>query len=88
MFEHTLTTLLQIVIVIDLVGAAAYFVLAGLRRNRRRAGVTPTGLAGQAPAGGWASPWGAPPQPQPAVTADSEFGQLRRILDSYREGLG
>ncbi len=88
MFEHTLTSLLQIVIVIDLVGAAAYFVLAGLRRNRRRAAAAPAGLAGQAPGSRWTSSWGAAPQPQPAVAADGEFGQLRRILDSYREGLG
>jgi hypothetical protein len=35
MFDEFLTTLLQIFIVIDLIGAVAYFALGALRRKRR-----------------------------------------------------
>ena len=44
MFDHLLTNLLQIVIVIDVLGAIAYFALGGLRKQKR--GATPIEIKG------------------------------------------
>ena len=88
MFDHTLTSLLQIVVVVDLLGAAAYFVLAGMRRSRRRGLPSESrpsaARMGQEP---WDRLWGPQQQPQPAVASDGDYGQLRSMLDSYRDGL-
>ena len=44
MFDHFLTNLLQIVIVIDVLGAIAYFALGALRKQKR--GATPIEIKG------------------------------------------
>lgn len=88
MFENTLTSLLQIVIVVDLLGAAAYFVLAGMRQHRRRMAQpepAPAGLVVPMQQPFWARLWGRQPELVPA--SDGDYGELRRILDSFRDGL-
>jgi hypothetical protein len=84
MFDNMLTSLLQIVIVVDLLGAAAYFVLAGIRHRRRQA-AQPESLLDPARPPLWARMWGQRPQPVPAT--DGDYGLLRSMLDSFRDGL-
>lgn len=84
MFDNMLTSLLQIVIVVDLLGAAAYFVLAGMRHRRRQAAqLESLPVPAQPPF--WARVWGQ--RPQPALATDGDYGQLRSMLDSFRDGL-
>ena len=78
MLDHFLTSVLQLVIVIDILGVIAYFVLGGLKRGTTQ----PT--ASGSPF--WDRlPWRRPRAVAPAT--DGDFSQLRRVLYSYQEGL-
>jgi len=107
MFNDFLSSLLQIVIVLDLVGLVAYFVLAAVRPRRLRTEAVPE-LAPPpaATAAGWrgwtarvgleglgsrlSELWrrpGSRPATSPADSLEAAFGRLRRVLNSYQEGL-
>ncbi|MFA6110858.1 MAG: hypothetical protein WDA75_19020 [Candidatus Latescibacterota bacterium] len=88
MFDNTLTSLLQLVIVVDLLGAATYFVLAGMRQHRRRmARPEPSAETLVVPMRQpfWTRLWGR--QPELVLANEGDYGQLRRILDGFRDGL-
>ena len=82
MLDHFLTSLLQIIIVVDILGVVAYFVLGVLKPKPQKEAV---------PLRSGESIWTRLPwfrRPRPAVQAsDADFDQLRRILFSYQEGL-
>ena len=82
MLDHFLTSLLQLIIVVDILGAIAYFVLGALKPKPRKETVSLH--PGESI---WARlPWLH--RPRPVVQAsDTDFDQLRRILFSYQEGL-
>jgi len=89
MFDHFLTSILQVVIVLDVLGAITYFVLGGLKRRDRKAlEKAPAPLALQV------EPLQKPfwkrffwRQPHPVPATEGDFTQLQRILYSFREGL-
>ena len=81
MFDHFLTNLLQIVIVIDVLGAIAYFALGALRKQKR--GATPIEIKGP-------SLWQrlfAGQQPQTVPATDRDFARLQRVLYGFQNGL-
>ena len=89
MFDHFLSSILQVIIVIDVLGAIGYFVLGGLKHRNRKTSqaviqpspveVTPL----RQPF--WKRFWQRRPEPVPATEGD--FAQLQNILFSFREGL-
>ncbi|MBT4500950.1 MAG: hypothetical protein HOC74_24685 [Gemmatimonadetes bacterium] len=89
MFDNFLTSILQVVIVIDVLGAIAYFVLGGLKRKKRQA-LEQSGHAQPAEVIPLHEPfwkrfsWG---HPRPIPATEGDFDQLRQVLYSYREGL-
>jgi hypothetical protein len=96
MFDAFLTSLLKVVIVVDIVGAMAYFVLGALKRNKRRS-LEPD-AAGPSCAPAPRPPWSRrlalarwirwPSRgPRPVAATDSDFTRLRHILNSFEEGL-
>jgi hypothetical protein len=76
MFDQFLTSVLQIVIVVDVIGVIAYFVLSGMR-NKNNAGPSRSLLS--------YLPWHREPSLVPATS--SEFDQLRQVLYGFRQGL-
>lgn len=105
MFNDFLSSLLQIVIVIDVIGVVAYFVLTALRPRETEA---PSGRAPHPTLGPSRSERG----PRPALLTrvrtslgrlvprrtgrsthaasaglEASFDRLRRVLNSYQEGL-
>ena len=81
MFDHFLTTVLQIIIVVDVLGLIAYFILGALRPETQKQNLP---LPQRTPF--WNRlPW-RNSQAQ-VVATSSEFGKLKQILHSYREGL-
>ena len=101
MFDHFLTSILQVVIVVDILGAIAYFVLGGMKQKKRQAlqatlneqtvEVVPLRkplrerFASKSPFAFFKRFSRNRPRPVPANQGD--FDQLRRILYSYQEGL-
>lgn len=97
MFERFLTSVLQVIIVLDVIGAVAYFALGALKYRRRQAeaglylpaaparrpGVRER-LAASFPGFARMLPWR---RPRLALAGSSDFDQLRRVLHSFREGL-
>lgn len=80
MLDHFLSNLLQIVIVIDVLGAIAYFALGALRKKKRG----PVAIEIKGP-----SLWQrifARQQPQ-TVATDKDFAQLHRVLYGFQDGL-
>ena len=82
MLDHFLNHLLQIVIIIDVIGAIAYFALGALKKKKR--GPVPIDLKGP-------SLWQrlfARRQQQTAVNASQkDFAQLHRVLYGFQDGL-
>lgn len=91
MFDHFLTTLLQVFIVIDLVGAVAYFALGALRRKQR---ANEALLNPEPPAQPLAleldnrSFWQKllPNRPM-AFARSQDIDKLRQVLYSFQDGL-
>lgn len=85
MMDHFLNSLLQIIIVLDVLGLLAYFVLGGLKSKKKTAPVSV-----QAPAGpGF---WSRLRQRLPTRAGNREeldeaLGNLKRVLYSYQQGL-
>ena len=80
MFDHFLTNLLQIVIVIDVLGAIAYFALGA---SGSKSAVRPR-LKSRGPRSGSASLLASSPKPWPA---DRDFARLQRVLYGFQDGL-
>ena len=81
MFDHFLTYILQIVIVLDVLGAIAYFALGALRKQKRA--TPPIELKGP-------SLWQrlfTRSQPQPAPATDRDFARLHKVLYGFQVGL-
>ena len=99
MFDEFLTSLLKVVIVVDIVGAMAYFVLGALKRSKRQAQEPAAAADTRQPISRrhWWSPQLALSRlqairwprrkPRPVAATDSDFVRLRRILNSFQEGL-
>ena len=81
MFDHFLTTVLQIIIVIDVLGLIAYFVLGALRPETQKQNHSLPRSSSF-----WHRlPWRN--SQAPVAATNSEFGKLKEILNSYRQGL-
>ena len=81
MFDNILSSLLVIVIVLDIVGAIAYFALGALRKQKRD--LTPA--TDQTP-----SLWQrvfSRRQPQALAATEGDFAQLHRVLYGFQDGL-
>jgi hypothetical protein len=81
MFDHFLTTVLQIIIIVDVLGLIAYFVLGALRSKTQEQAV---------PQAQRFSIWDRLPwrRSRAAIPAtNSEFGQLKKVLFGFQEGL-
>lgn len=87
MFDHLLTLILQAVILIDLLGAIAYFILGGIRHKKQAAKAIPVAAPLVVPIRPpfWSRLFSRRTQPAPATQDD--FEQLRQILQSFQEGL-
>ena len=81
MFDQFLTSILQIVIIVDVLGVIAYFVLAGLRPKPAEADDSPRSLLNFLP---WRRQHRLAPVTRPTA---NEFDQLRQVLYGYRQGL-
>tara|TARA_Y100000588_G_scaffold280120_1_gene297066 strand:- start:574 stop:822 length:249 start_codon:yes stop_codon:yes gene_type:complete len=81
MFDQVLTSILQIVIVVDILGVIAYFVLAGLRPKQADSG------ASESPSLSSYLPWRRRCNLQPVRATATEFDQLRQVLYGFRSGL-
>lgn len=101
MFDYFLTSILQIVIVVDILGAIAYFVLGGLKQKRRQAlqavlneqtvEIVPLRKSLRERFAS-SNPFAFLKrcswiQPRSATANQGDFDQLRRILYSFQEGL-
>jgi len=82
MFDQFLTTILQIVIVVDVLGAIAYFALGGFKSKKNEKTVVL-----EAPTPSLWSRLLRRQQPQMAAASQSDFDNLRRVLYSYEESL-
>lgn len=79
MFDHFLTTVLQIIIVADVLGLIAYFVLGALKPQAREKNIP-------RPSSFWSRmPWGN--SKAPLAATHNEFGKLKDILHGYQQGL-
>ena len=96
MFNDFLTSLLQIVVVLDVLGVVAYFVLGALKPKSRTVATTPFGDTAEVRYPFWRralSHLKTPrlsPRRHLAATGDSmeaALGKLKRVLYSYQEGL-
>jgi hypothetical protein len=83
MFDHFLTTILQTILIFDVLAIAAYFVLGGLKRRTQIDSGRPLfGNLGHSLFERW--PWSR----EAAVPARAvDFADLRNVLYSFREGL-
>ena len=81
MLDHFLNHLLQIVIVIDVLGAIAYFALGALKK--KKLGPIPIDLKGPTL---WQRLF-ARRQQQTVNASDEDFAQLHRVLYSFQDGL-
>ena len=79
MLDQFLTTILHVVIVVDILGVIAYFVVGGLRTSPQQE-IKPRRTLSVL---GWL-PWR---RPQVVPATESEFSKLKRVLYSYKEGL-
>ncbi len=81
MFDQVLTSILQLVIVVDILGVIAYFVLAGLRQKQAESHVSESrSLVSYLP-------WRRRGNLQPVRATATEFDQLRQVLYGFRSGL-
>ena len=81
MLDHFLNNLLQIVIVIDVLGAIAYFALGALKKKKRVP--IPIDLKGPTL---WQRLF-ARQKPQTVPATDKDFARLQRVLYGFQEGL-
>jgi len=97
MFDEFLTSLLKVIIVVDVVGAIAYFVLGTLKRRKRQdleSGLEPEkpalraspGRRGALAVARWIPPWLRPGRKGIPAT-EAEYAQLRQALSSLTEDL-
>ena len=86
MLDHFLTSILQITIILDILGAIAYFVLGGFRPRTQKEVKSQTLREHRRTLGAlWERlPWRLA---QPVPASEIEFDQLKSILYSYQEGL-
>ena len=103
MFNEFLTQTLQVILVLDVVGVVAYFVLSARKRAHKPVFAEAIGSEPvAAPVSGDGSLWHKlihPRRASPALcptqtsgatqqpTLESSLGQLRRVLESYRTSL-
>jgi hypothetical protein len=93
-FDHLLTSVLQVVIVLDVLGLVAYFLLGGLKSRRQRKALQLAPVPVDAPASArslfhglsWRRAPSAAAVPA-AVSLEVAYADLRRVLDGYHEGL-
>ena len=88
MMDHFLNSLLQIVIVLDLLGLLAYFVLGALKRRKQAAEPVPALVMVEQRPGLWTrfrQRLSFHPGGQEDV--DAALDNLRRVLYSYQQGL-
>ena len=82
MFDQALTSILQIVIIVDILGVIAYFALGALRPTQKnRSHVSESRSPGSY------LPWQRRNKLQPIPATATEFDQLRRVLYGFRNGL-
>ena len=81
MFDHFLTYILQIVIVLDVLGAIAYFALGALRKQTRT--TPPNDHKGPTL---WQRLF-ARSQPQTVPAPDRDFARLQEVLYGFQVGL-
>ena len=96
MLNEFLTHILQVIIVLDVLGLVAYFVLCA-RRSRMPEAVAAVPAPAPTPAASRMAPtlWTKltrsrrlqPAPTRPAPSMDGALCQLRRVLDSYRSSL-
>ncbi len=85
MFDNILSSLLVIVIVLDIVGAIAYFALGALRKQKRDLAPAPAPVPAQPP-----SLWQrifSRRQPRALAATEGDFAQLHRVLYGFQDGL-
>ncbi len=84
MFDHILTTLLQVVIALDIIGAIAYFTLGWIRRQKRQEEQPMVVELHSPQISFWQKLW---PRSQPALANVQDVDKLRRILYGFQDGL-
>ena len=82
MMDQFLTTILQVVIAIDIIGAIAYFVLGGFKSKDGE-----KNIALEPPTASFWSRFLRRRQKALVPATESDFDKLRRVLYSYEEGL-
>ena len=93
MMDHFLTSVLQVVIVLDILGLVGYFVLGSLKSRKKRALVSAPAL--QAPVPVPSTPGFfrrlrqrfSFPAPGGPDSLEAALGNLKRVLYSYQQGL-
>lgn len=86
--DQFLTHLLQIVIVLDVVGALAYFLLGTLRRAKRTEAQQPQAAPLLSPSSLWGELWlRLRPRRRFAPVPARDMERLRSVLYSFEEGL-
>lgn len=84
--DHFLTAVLQLVIILDILGVIAYFVLGGLRSRSRKRLPEPAPVPPSHPSLWdrlrWRSALGESPE-----TLAPALDNLKRVLYSYQQGL-
>lgn len=85
MMDHFLNSLLQVVIILDVLGLLAYFVLGGLKSKKK---VAPTPVQVPAEPGFWSRlRERLPVRAGNGEDLDEALGNLKRVLYSYQQGL-
>ena len=93
MLNAFLTDMLQVVIVLDILGVVAWFVLSARRAPHAADATEQVALTASPKVTLWSKLTGSRRQMQPAAYAqsggnlDDALGQLRRVLESYRTSL-
>ncbi len=88
MLDQFLTHLLQIVIVLDVLGAIAYIVLGTLRRSKRAEGERPPASPLASDLSLWRALWlKIGPERRLAAVPTQDMERLRTVLYSFEEGL-
>ena len=85
MMDPFLNSLLQIVIILDVLGLLAYFVLGGLKRKKQ---IVPVPIPAPAGPGFWSRlRQRLPARAESREELDEALGNLKRVLHSYQQGL-
>jgi hypothetical protein len=86
MIDNLLTSLLKVVIAIDILGTIGYFILDSIRKNKNRTaspGVLPV-VVSVSPSDRKRFPW---PGRRSGKPTEGDFAQLQQVLHSFHEGL-